>query len=420
MGMSAAEGTEWQGTTRWLAGFCLARLGFSTIFTTYAAAMPLLIVDWHMTASQAGLVNSAYHLGYLTSLFIVGFLADSIGAKRTYLFASIAAASSALTFAFFAHSFHSGLLLYGLTGLLSGGSYTPGLTIIAQQFHPARRGRAIGFYLAAASAGYAASLLLSSIFMRVSGWRAAFLVTALGPLAGALMGYWMLRGTANVIVPRHVGAAASGMVTALFRNNAAVLIVLSYVFHSWELLGLWAWIPFFLAFVAGGGRQTAGAASLGAGFSALTYLVSVGGPILGGTLSDRVGRGTVIIVMATLSVICSFTIGWLVTMPLWLVVLVAFLYQFTSIADSPVLSTAVTEVVEPRYLGAAYSIRSVLGFGAGAISPWVFGMVVDWGRALSTPSPMLTWGLAFGVLGLGGCMAPLCILRMRALPGGYR
>ena len=38
----------------------------------------------------------------------------------------------------------------------------------------------------------------------------------------------------------------------------------------------------------------------------------------------------------------------------------------------------VTELVPPEYRGAAYALRSVLGFGAGVISPWVFGLVIDW------------------------------------------
>jgi hypothetical protein len=51
------------------------------------------------------------------------------------------------------------------------------------------------------------------------------------------------------------------------------------------------------------------------------------------------------------------------------------------VGDSSIHSTTLTELTDPRYLGVAYSLRSLLGFGAGAISPWVFGLVLDWGRA---------------------------------------
>ncbi len=49
--------------------------------------------------------------------------------------------------------------------------------------------------------------------------------------------------------------------------------------------------------------------------------------------------------------------------PLWLLVAAAAFYNITAIADSSVYSTAITELVPPQYLGAAYALRSLLGFG---------------------------------------------------------
>ena len=71
---------------------------------------------------------------------------------------------------------------------------------------------------------------------------------------------------------------------------------------------------------------------------------------------------------------------------------------------------ALTEAVAPRHLGAAYALRSVLGFGAGAVSTWVFELVLDWGRADPAIPPVVTWGVAFAVMGLGGLLAPLVLL----------
>ena len=70
---------------RWLALFCCARVAFATMFTAYSAVLPLLKHEWQMTAWQAGLIQSAYHFGFLISLFCVGFLSDRYGARRIYL-----------------------------------------------------------------------------------------------------------------------------------------------------------------------------------------------------------------------------------------------------------------------------------------------------------------------------------------------
>src|SRR5258708_12465626 len=81
--------------------------------------------------------------------------------------------------------------------------------------------------------------------------------------------------------------------------------------------------------------------------------------------------------MGAASLACSLAFGWLVTSPLWLLVAVAMLYTLTGIGDSSVYSTALTEVVPLRILGTAYAIRSVCGFGVGAVSPWIFGVGLD-------------------------------------------
>ncbi len=395
----------------------MSRVGFVFIFTTYPAALPLLKTDWNMSASEAGLVQSAWHVGYLVSLFAVGFITDRIGAKQTFLAGSILASASALVFAIFADSFVSGLLLYGLTGLCSGASYTPGLMLVSERFVAHQRGRAMGFFLAASSLGYGASLILSGLLMPHAGWRGAFVATACGPLAATLISFWTLRATPNVVHPRATGDGGVIALLAVLRNKPAMLLIWAYVFHSWELLGLWAWLPAYLAVsVTHGGSMTIQAAGIGALLTALTYLTSMGGSIYGGALSDRWGRTKVILWGACASLACSFAFGWMMALPLWLLVAVATLYNITAIADSSVYSTALTELVPPQYLGAAYGLRSLLGFGAGVISPWVFGLVIDWARGEPLRSESMAWGLAWTSLGVGAVLGPLMTLRLRAMP----
>jgi MFS family permease len=71
--------------------------------------------------------------------------------------------------------------------------------------------------------------------------------------------------------------------------------------------------------------------------------------------------------------------------------------------------------VPAHFLGAAYAIRSVLGFGAGVMSPLVFGLVLDWARHDLAATPPLAWGLAFASLGMGGLLGPVGVLWLRRL-----
>ena len=385
------------------------------MFTLWSAVLPLLKTDWALSASQAGMVQSAYHIGFLVSLFSVGFISDRYGARRTYLLTSVAAVISGFSFAFFADGFMSAVLLYGLTGLCSGGSYTPGLAIVSQQMKE-RQGRALGYYLAAASLGYALGLLIASAMIPLAGWRGAFVLTACGPLIGMALGFWTLRRVPNIVHHRPDAQRSRSGLTEVIHNKPAMLSIWGYTFHAWELLGMWAWLPAFLAAAAVmGGTASAQSVSLGATLTALTYLAAVVGSVLGGSLSDRWGRTSVTLALSLASLLCSFSFGWMVGLPLAVLVAVAVFYNVTGVADSSIHSTTLTELMDPRFLGAAYSLRSVLGFGAGAIAPWVFGLVLDWGRVAQWPDQVV-WGLAWSTLGLGGLLGPLVIWRLRKMP----
>ena len=94
-----------------------------------------------------------------------------------------------------------------------------------------------------------------------------------------------------------------------FRNRAALLIMTGYMFHSWEVLGMWAWTPAFLtAALALQERELVSATGLGAGLSAIFHVMGLVATSAGGWLSDRWGRTAVILTMLTISGLCSFNL----------------------------------------------------------------------------------------------------------------
>src|SRR5678809_1748091 len=146
-----------------------------------------------------------------------------------------------------------------------------------------------------------------------------------------------------------------------------------------------------------------------------TYLANIAGSIIGGTMADRWGRVQTLLTWSCASLVLSFTIGWLLALPLALLVALACLYNFAGIADSSTHSTVLAEIVPPHYLGVAYAVRSVIGFGAGVVSPVVFGWALDLAGGGRTSSDALAWGLAWSTLGLGAVLGPLATLRLRRM-----
>lgn len=398
--------------TRWLIQLCSARLCFGFIFMAYSSAVPLLMTDWAMSGGQAGLIHAGWHIGYLVSLVTAGLLSQKFGAKVTYLSMSWAAVAGALMFALLTNGFWSALLLYTVAGLCSGGSYTPGLTMIAERFAPERRGTAMGWYLAASSIGYAVFLFVGGGVLAASGWRASFLLACAGPMLGIVLAYHVLARSPNrVPAGRPEGSGSSWR--AVRRNKPAMLAIWSYAFHSWELLALWAWLPSYIAAVALAQHGSSAAAAMGAALAGVTFLTNAAGSVLGGRLSDTLGRGRVMLALTCVSISCSLIFGWLFSAPLWLITVVAIVYNLAALGDSSVYSSALTDLVPAQDLGAAFALRAVLGFGLGALSPVILGLVLDFGVAQSGARGTLAWGMAWSVLGVGALPGLWAIARMR-------
>ncbi len=404
------------GSGGWLAALCASRMLAASWFVAYSAVLPLTRTEWGLSASQAGMIQSAFHLGYLMSLFIVGFLADHFGAKRTFLLSSIAGWVSPLLFVAFASGFSSALWLHALTGLCQGGSYTPVLALINDNVSRERRGRAMGLLIAASSAGYAVALGIAGLVLTFAGWRAALGAIALLPLIAWVLAIASTRATPNRVHPRPAGEPLLAALPAVLRNRKGMLSVWGYTFHNWELLGLWAWLPAFLtAALVGGGASTAEAAAAGLSFAALTYVANIGGSIVGGTMADRWGRTQTILLWSCVSLALSFSIGWLIALPIGLLVALACLYNFAGIADSSTHSTVLAESVPPHILGVAYAVRSVIGFGAGVVSPVAFGLALDLAGGTRQTSDPFAWGVAWATLGAGAALGPLATLKLHRL-----
>lgn len=385
----------------WLTGICFSRVFNGLVFMTYAAALPVLQKEWQMSAVAAGSIASGFQIGYAVSLVIFSTLADRISPKLLYLWSMSWAALLSLGFAFLARDYLSALLLYTFVAISLGGTYTTGLMILADQYPVKRRGMAMGFFIASTSLGYALSLFLSGIALPIGGYKLSFLLTCLGPLIGSILAWITLLKTEVSAQERQEGQRFNKDVLG---NRPARLLIGGYTFHSWELLGMWAWTPAFLAgCLAIGGTEALRAAGFGSYIAASFHVTGLLASFSMGALSDQLGRARVILLMSGISMVCSFVFGWSIGWPFILVMGIGLIYAFSALGDSPVLSAALTEAVDVQYLGAAFGLRSFLGFGAGSISPLVFGAVLDWTNPItSTPTHYTTWGWAYSILGLGG------------------
>lgn len=390
---------------RWTLAVCAARILLFANFMTVPAVIPILLDAWQISGAAAGAIVTAFTISYAASLFAFAWAADHIGAKRAVQISAVASAVTSVAFGLFARDWASATILYGLVGLAQGGVYTPLIMLFAERSDPARRGTAMGWLIASTSVGYAGSLFLCGVALGFGGYQMAFVVTGLVPAIGAILLMLCLRDTEN---RTHLRAASGSVWQHAFGSRDARLLTAGYTAHCWELLGSWAWLPALIAAAyAIAGSNIFAASQSSALTTGFMHLIGATASFTMGAASDRFGRRAVLVTVAAAAAALSLSIGWVIWLPVSIVVGLAIVYSFLTIGDSPVLTTAITEVTDPGRLGAVLAVRSLLGFGAGAIAPLAAGLAFDAAIAMAW-RPAFVWGWTFTMLGLGGVIAALC------------
>jgi MFS family permease len=103
--------------------------------------------------------------------------------------------------------------------------------------------------------------------------------------------------------------------------------------------------------------------------------------------------------------------------------IVGLAYGFAVIAESPVYSSGLSELVSPNFLGTALALRSLIGFGIGAAAPTAFGLVLDLtnlGETQRVLGYLPNWGWAFSMLGIVALAGPWAMLKLRSMPESRR
>lgn len=400
--------------TRWLLTLCLVQLFIMMVFINYSAVLPALKEEWGMNNTMAGSILSVYQLGYIASGVILSVLTDRLNTRNIFIASALWSATANLLFALYAHDYTSAMILRALTGIGMGGTYMPGIKLVAERFAPNQRGRAIGIYVGSLMLGASLSLALTGWLSSAFGWRIAFLACSGFVYTGAAISLLVFRGYRPTVHPKVVKSVAS----ETLGNKPALLMILGYASHMWEMYGMRGWIaPFFTASLISHGMARGSASGWAATAAAMVIGVGAISTALTGSLSDRLGRTRTISVVMAASACCSFGFGWLINCHPAYAIGFGLIYGFLVSAESPVFSTALTELVTPSYLGAAMGMQSLIGYSLGMISPTLFGWALDlahnW-RPLGEFS--VDWGIAFATAGLGGVAGPYFMYLLRRMP----
>ena len=369
-----------------------------------AAALPLLRTEWNASSAELGWVVSAYLLGYAAAVLVVLPLTDRVRPSRVIVIGALVTAVANLGFAFAAQDVITASALRVIAGFGLAGVYMPGVRLVAQSSDPARRGRAVGLYVAAFYLGGSLSFLATGLLLGPFGWRgAAFILGAIG-LAALPVAAISSRG-----IPETTGERAH-LDLRVLRNAPLVRTITAYVGHSWELFIVRAWLAAFLAAAfALRGLSPTDASATASQWAALLLALGVPGVFIGGWLSDRVGRTRAALLYALGSGAISIGFGTLLFAPWPAIVAVGGIYGALVAADSAVYSTAVTELAPASRIGSAQALQAVAGFGIGSLGPVVAGVALDLGAGWVGPFVIA------GVVGIATALPLALAFRERPL-----
>ena len=369
-----------------------------------AAALPLLRTEWNASSAELGWIVSAYLLGYAAAVLVVLPLTDRIRPSRVIAIGALVTALANIGFAFAAHDVITASALRVIAGFGLAGVYMPGVRLVAQSSDPARRGTAVGLYVAAFYLGGSLSFLATGLLLEPVGWRGAAVILGAVALAAVPIAMFSSRG-----IPQTTGERAH-LDLRVLRNAPLVRTIVAYVGHSWELFILRAWLAAFLAAAfALRGLSPTDASATASQWAALLLALGVPGVFVGGWLSDRVGRLRAALLYALGSGAISVGFGTLLFAPWPAIVAIGGMYGALVAADSAVYSTAVTELAPAARIGSAQALQAVAGFGIGSLGPVAAGVTLDLGLGWVGPF------LIAGVVGIATALPLVIGLRERPL-----
>lgn len=256
--------------------------------------LPSMGRDLQLSYSQMGLIGTLNFSGYLLAVLLCGKMTKRFGARRL-----IAAALAGIGLSMLCISQAQGLApilaLYFLTGIGSGLSNVPMVSLISCWFASSKRGRAAGFVTIGSGFAIILSGRMIPYFNRIQeqGWRTSWLVLGALVLVVAVICALVLRNS-----PRERGLLPVGMTEEPRDRKRDILagtvhgLRSSLVLHCAAIYFLFGFTyVIYATFIVTTLIEEKGLSESVAGnfWSWVGLLSLVSGPVFGG-LSDRFGR----------------------------------------------------------------------------------------------------------------------------------
>ncbi len=373
-------------------------LGFARF--GYTMILPVMQRSLDLSSTEMGLLATGNLIGYLMFSFLGGILASRYGPKLV-ITCSLFMVGIAMIGTGFAQGFALAFFMRLITGLGSGGSNVPMMSLASSWFSPRRRGMATGLMSGGSGIGLVlVGLVLPRIFAYYGewGWRLGWYL--LGGLV-ILIGFLGLKYLVNRPLEldlRPVGCEENDVPGAVSPLQWSLVFGSKTIWHLASIYFLFGfsyiiYATFFASFLIderGLMESTAGS------LWALVGVLSIFSGLLWGIFSDRFGRSAGLVAIFVLQ-FASFLIfsltadfsGYLIS---------SVLFGLTAWSIPGVMAASVGDHLGSRLAPAGLGMITLI-FGVGqALGPAVSGYLADLTASFSLAFMLAAGGALLGAL----------------------
>ena len=347
-----------QGSWRALVWIGLSELFALSLWFSASVIAPELIEVWNLSSNSEAWLSTSVPIGFVIGALFSSYfgVADRFNPRKVFavsvfLGAILNALLILVDYAFF------GILLRILTGITLAGVYPIAVKILSQWF-PQKRGFAIGILIAALTLGSSLPHFVIMFFSSLN-WKLVIICTSVLALLSAIIVTYILE---DAPIMSEKSPFSLKLIKKVVTNKPVMLANYGYFGHMWELYAMWTWLPAFLT-----ASFSAYSPEFPHWFIALSSFISIGiaggiGCVVGGLISDKIGRANLTIISMFISAICSILIGFTFGQFIWITLIICIIWGMSVISDSAQFSAAVSEIAEVEYVGTALTFQMCIGF----------------------------------------------------------
>jgi len=354
---------------------------------------PIIQVEYHLSYTQIGLIVAIPNA-------VGGFLQISFGFVARYMLRKVMLGIGSIFVG--VSTFFTGtivgfwsLMIWRMVSQIAGAPQHPvGSSYLTDRYGRKRHGYALAWHVAGGNIGTLAVPLVAGPLLGIWGWRPVLYLAA---LPGILIGIAILiLVDESSLLDRRVARQPQTVATdtsSLSSNSTAAwkggLVALVQPLRSRTLL-----IIMLVSIIAAGGRGLGNVTTyvplylqnvrhLSGGtisvFFTILLLGSVLGPLLGGRLSDLVGRRQMLLIFYGASALTTMLFIYVASpgMAVWLIPVSLLLMGFAVYAESPLLQAYLADSARPELKDMAFGLYFALVFGVGSAWSGILGWMID-------------------------------------------